>query len=148
MYEQTPKETNHEIKTKGYIFSLVSDTTVEKSYFSCRVKIPYQQFLTFLSFTNIVKYSLSQMFFKIGTLKYFVIFWIKKSLQRRCFPMNIAKFFGATFLQNFSGSCSCIILKVFCSSYFAKTTFKEMSLLWCPNVFFFSTRFRETQHFM
>ena len=70
MYEiQTPKETNHEIKTKRYTFSQVSDTDVKKSCFSCRVKIPYQQFLTFHGFMNIAKRSVSQMFFKIGALK-------------------------------------------------------------------------------
>ena len=46
-------ETNHEIKTKRYAFSLVADINVEKPVFLCRVKIPYQQFLTFLSFINI-----------------------------------------------------------------------------------------------
>ena len=49
------KETNREIKTKRYTFSLVSDTDVEKYCFSGRIKIPYQQFLTLLSFMNIVR---------------------------------------------------------------------------------------------
>ena len=35
---QTPKETNPEIKTKRYTFSLACDTDVEKSCFLCRVK--------------------------------------------------------------------------------------------------------------
>ena len=35
---QTPKETNPEIKTKRYTFSLASDIDVEKSCFLCRVK--------------------------------------------------------------------------------------------------------------
>ena len=74
MQIQTPRETNHEIKTKRYTLSLVFDTVVEKSFFSCRTKIPYQQFLTFLSFMNNVKSSLSQIFFKLSDLKYFVIF--------------------------------------------------------------------------
>ena len=55
MYTQTSEETNHEIKSKRYIFSLVSDIDVKKSCFLCGVKIPYQQFLTFLSFTNIFR---------------------------------------------------------------------------------------------
>ena len=33
MQIQTPKETNHEIKTKSYTYSLVSDTDVKKSCF-------------------------------------------------------------------------------------------------------------------
>ena len=71
---QTPKETNYEIKTKRYTFSFVSDIDVEKSCFLCRVKIPYQQFLTFLSFMNICRSSRSQMIFKIGALKNLAIF--------------------------------------------------------------------------
>ena len=72
---------NWSIKSKGYTFSLVSDTDVEKSCFLCRVKIPYQQFLTFFSFVKIFRSSHSQMFFKIGTIKNFTIVWIKKSPQ-------------------------------------------------------------------
>ena len=83
-----------------------------KSCFLCRVKIPYQQFLTFLSFVKIFRSSHSQLFFKIGALKNFAIFWIKKSLQHRRFPVNIAKFLKIDFLQNFSGCCFCIILKI------------------------------------
>ena len=52
------------------------------------------------------------MFFKIGALKSFAIFWIKKSLQHRCFPVNITKFLRTALLQNFSSGCFCIILKV------------------------------------
>ena len=74
MQIQTPKETNHEIKTKRYTFSLISGTDVEQYCFACRVKIPYQQFLTFLSFMNIFRSSRLQMFFKIGALKNFTIF--------------------------------------------------------------------------
>ena len=44
----TPKETNRERDAKRHTFSLVSDTDIEKSCFSCRVKIAYQQL--FLSF--------------------------------------------------------------------------------------------------
>ena len=72
---------NWSIKSKGYTCSLVSDTDVKKSCFLCRVKIPYQQFSTFLSFMNIFRSSHSQMFFKIGTIKNFTIVWIKKSPQ-------------------------------------------------------------------
>ena len=55
MLIQTPKKTNHEIKTKRYSFSLVSDNDVEKFCFLCRVKIPYQQFLLFLRFMHFQK---------------------------------------------------------------------------------------------
>ena len=61
---------------------------------------------------NISRSSRLQMFFKIGSLKNFAIFWIKKSLKHRCFLLNIAKFLRAAFLQNLSGGRFCIILKV------------------------------------
>ena len=100
-----------------------TDIEIEKSCFLCRVKIPYQQFLTFFSFImNIFRSSHSQMFFKIGALENFAIFWIKKSLQHRCFHVNIAKILRTVYLQNFSCDCLCIILKVikqlFCRAYF------------------------------
>ena len=42
MWTHTPKETNHEIKTKRYTFSLASDTNVEKCCFLMqRKKITY-----------------------------------------------------------------------------------------------------------
>ena len=75
MYVQTSKETNYEIKTKIYIYIFTfSDIDAEKSCFLCRVKIPYQQVLVFLSFMDIFRSRRSQMFFKIGTLKNFAIF--------------------------------------------------------------------------
>ena len=78
-----------------------------------RVKTPYQQFLTFLILMmNIFRSSHLQMFFNIGALKNFKILWIKKSLQFRCFLVNIAKCLRTAFLQNFSGGYFCIILKV------------------------------------
>ena len=61
---------------------------------------------------NIFRSRRSQMFFKIGALKKFAIFWIKKSLQNRYFPVNIAKLLRRAFLQNFFGGCFYIILKV------------------------------------
>ena len=61
------------------------------------VKIPYQKFLTFLSFKNIFRSSRLQMFIKIGALKNFATFSIKKCLQHRCFPVNIAKVLRTTF---------------------------------------------------
>ena len=98
---------------KRYTFSLVSDTDVEKSYFLCRIKIPYKHFLTFLSFINIFRSSRSQTFFKIGALKNVgTLNELKRNLQRRCFPVNTAKFLRAAFLQNFSGGCFSIIVKV------------------------------------
>ena len=109
---QTPKEANHETKTMRYTFSLVSDIGIEKSCFLYRIKIPYLQFLTFLSLMNISRSSPLQMLFKIGALKNFAIFRIKKSLQYWCFPLNIAKFLRTAFSENFSGGCFCIILKV------------------------------------
>ena len=61
---------------------------------------------------HVFRSSRSQMLSKIGALKIFAIFWIKKSLQHRCFPVNVAKFLRAAFLQNFSSGCFCIFLKV------------------------------------
>ena len=115
--------------------------------FSYRVKIPYQQFLTFLSFINIFRINRLQIFFKIFPLKNFSLFWIEKSLQHRCFPVNIAKFLRTTFLRNFSCGIFCIILKVI-KQLFCKAIFKEMSLLWGPKFFFFSTGLRETYRLM
>ena len=115
--------------------TLVSNTDVEKSWVFCRVKIPYPKFLTFLSFMNIFRSSHLQMFFKIGALKKFAVFLTKESLQHRCFPANIAKFWRTGFLQNFSVGCFCIILKVI-KQLFCKGFFKEISLLWCPNNFY------------
>ena len=71
--------------------------------------------------------SRSQMFFKIGVLKNFVIFTGKylcwslflikltpktpKRLQHRCFLVNIAKFLRTPFLRNTSGGCFCCFKK-------------------------------------
>ena len=71
--------------------------------------------------------SRSQMFFKLGVLKNFVIFTGKylcrslflikltpktpKRLQHRCFLVNYAKFLRAPFLQNTSGGCFCCFEK-------------------------------------
>ena len=54
---------------KIYIFT-ISDTDVEKSCFLCGVKIPYQQFLTFLSFMNIFRSRLQDVL-KISCSKKF-----------------------------------------------------------------------------
>ena len=37
---------------------------------------------------------------------------LKKSLWHRCFPVKIAKFLRAPFLQNTSGDCFCILIRV------------------------------------
>ena len=109
-------------KQRDITLSLVSYTDVEESCFSCSVKIPYQQFLTFLSFMNIVRSSFSQMFFKIGAVKNYTIFWIKHS----CLPVNILKFLRTAFSKNFSCGCFCIILKV------NKQLFRQGCLDNCP----------------
>ena len=80
--------------------------------FLCRVKIPYQQFLTFLSFMNIFRNSHSQVFFKTGALKNFAIFWIKEESPAQVFSSEYCKNFKNSFLQNFSSGCFCIFLKV------------------------------------
>ena len=60
---------------------------------------------------NIFRGSRSQMFFKIGALQISQYPELIKSLQHRCFPVNIAKVLRTTFLKN-SGGCFYIILKV------------------------------------
>ena len=85
--------------------------------FLCRVKIPSQQLLRFLSFMNIFRSSRSQMFLKIEAQKNFAIFWIKKILQHSCFPVNIMKFLTA-FLQNFSSGCFSYFAKIWMLSDF------------------------------
>ena len=41
--------------------------------------------------------------------------FIKKRLQRRCFPENIAKFLRTSLLQNTSGGCVCLSYYVHCA---------------------------------
>ena len=113
--------------------------------FSCRTKISYQQFLTFLSSMNIVRSSLSQILFKIGALKWFTIFWINKSLQHRYFSVNIAKLSRIGFLQNFSGGCFYVILKVIYGTSISQTLFLKK----CPCygvliIFLLNTFWKET----
>ena len=76
------------------------------------------------------------MFCEKGVLEYFVKFTVKHMCKRlffnkvagltsptslnsdvsklwhRCFPMNFAKFLGATILQNISGSCFSILIQL------------------------------------
>ena len=75
---------------------------------------------------DIIRSSLSQMFFKIGILKNFATFtgkhlcwslkacnFIKNRLLHRDFPVNIMKFLRTPFLQNVSSGCFSIILLLF-----------------------------------
>ena len=80
---QTPKETNHKTDTNRFTFSLASDIEFEKScFFYVELKILINNFLNFSKLhEHIFRYSRSQMFFKIGVLKNFVIIWIKKRLN-------------------------------------------------------------------
>ena len=75
----------------------------------------------------------SQMFFKIGALKNFAIFRIKKRLQHRCFLVNIATFLRTVFFKNSSGGCFCIFLKVikqpFRKGYYAVIIFSSQHIL-------------------
>ena len=122
---------------KIYIFTCFWYWCWKRYCFLCGVKIPYQQFLTFFSSINIFRSSRSQMFLKLVALKNFAIFWIKKSLQHRSFLVNIAKFLRTAFLQNLSGGCFYITLKVctilkaikqlFCKGYFYKNILVMMS---------------------
>ena len=109
-------------KKEKYIFHLFLVLMLKDLDFLCGVKIPCQQFLVFLGFMNIFWSSRSWMFFIIGALKNFALFWIKKTLQHRCFPVSIVKFLRTGYFQNFSSCWLCIILKVikqlFCKGYF------------------------------
>ena len=80
------------------------------TFFGCRVKIPYLQFLFFLSFMNIFKTHKLEMLFKIGALKIYVILQLCKTVC--CFPVKIAKFWRTVFLKTFSGGCFSIIFKL------------------------------------
>ena len=52
-----------------------------------------------------------RLFFnKVAGLKSPTLF--KNKLWHRCFPINFAKFLGATILQNISGSCFSILIQL------------------------------------
>ena len=92
----------------------------------------------FLSFTiitcfmKIFRSSHLHVFFKIGALKNFEIFRIKKKLHNRCFLWT-------AFLKNSSSACFCIFLKVIKP---------KMWRWWRPNIYFFWIHFRETHRLM
>ena len=72
-----------------------------------------------------------------------------------CFPVNIVKFLGIAVLQNFSHDCFCNFLNVIKQTISQRCerqqTFTEMSLLWHPNNFFFSTHrlmFKKSNRFL
>ena len=111
----------------------------------CRIKIFYQQFLTFLSFMNIFRSNRSQMFFKIGTLKIFcnILNWGESPTQ--VFSCEYCKILKNSF---FTELLLWLLLHYFKSNKTVTTIFKEISLLWHPNKFFFSTHFRETYNLM
>ena len=117
-------------KTKRYTFSL---------FFGCRVKIPYLQFLFFLSVINIFKTRSFQMLFKIGTLNIYAILQLCKTVC--CFPVKIAKFLRTDFLKAFSVGCFSIIFKLIKQLFrngvnINKFLNKFIYLLWRPsNVF-------------
>ena len=74
-------------------FSLVSGIDVEKSYFF-NVKLKFFEWF----YEHIFRSSCSHLFFKIGAIKNFAIFWIKIRLQHRCFCVNIVKLLRTAFL--------------------------------------------------
>ena len=78
---------------------------------------------------HIFRRSSLQMFFKISPPINFTIFWMKKRLRQRWFPVhpvNIAKFLKEQLSYR---------TPQVANSYFA-------TFFWRPNNFFFSTRFR------
>ena len=80
-----------------------------------------------MQYITTIRTSRSQMFFEIGVLKVSNIHkktlvleslfskvasleaykFIKKTLQHRCFPVNIANFLKKFYLKNTTGGCSC-----------------------------------------
>ena len=76
---QTQKGTNHKIKTNIFL-----------CFFDIKLTIPYEQLFFFLF--HIFRSSRSKIFFKIGALKDFAIFWIKKKLKQRCFSASLLIF--------------------------------------------------------
>ena len=97
------------------------------NYLNLIKKLMQKQLLTSVLQNSCLRCSRSQMFFKIGVLKNFVIFTGKylcwslflikltpktpKRLQHRCFFVNIAKFSRTPFLRNTSGGCFCCFKK-------------------------------------
>ena len=148
MWIQTPRESNYEIKTKRYKFLLVSDIDVKDSCILCPVKDPYQQFLNFLFHEHIFRNSHSQVFFKIGALRNFAIFGIKKKTPTQVFSCELCEIFKNIFFIKY---IQWLLLHFFKSNQTAiaqrsepQQFFKEMSCLWRFNNFFFSTRVRDT----
>ena len=92
------------------------------SSFLCGVKIPYQQFLTFLSFTNIFRSSHSQMFFKIGALKNFRNILNYKGSLTQMFFCEYYEIFKNSFFYRTS---LCLLLHYFGSMHFL-TVIKQL----------------------
>ena len=86
---QTPKEINHQTKTS--IFTCFFSLNKNK-HFHLFLWYKYKNSLWIIFFfqfhEHIFRSSSLQMLFKIGALKDFAIFWIKKRLQHRCFSVN------------------------------------------------------------
>ena len=102
LYINRNSKRNQSWNKNNEIFSI----DVEKSCFSCRIKIPYLQFLIFHELFQ--KHPLADVP-QNGCSKKIAIFWIKKCLQHRCFPVNIAKFLRTDFLRYLSGGYFCIL---------------------------------------
>ena len=77
-------------------------------FFNVKLKLLMINFNVSQFHEHIFRSSRSQMFFKIGALKNFAIFWIKKRLQQRYFAVNIAKFLTAAISENTTSGCFCI----------------------------------------
>ena len=102
--DQTPKETNHEIKRSIFTcFFHEIKTNIFTCFFNIKLKFLVNKFYFFSVIIiwfheHIFRSSHSQMFFKIAALKDFTIFWIKKGLQQQFFSVNIANFLTTVFL--------------------------------------------------
>ena len=75
---------NLEIKTNIFTcFFHEIKTNIFTCFFNINIIIPYEQ--SFFFHEHIFRSSILHLFVKIGALKYFAIFWIKKRFQQRCF---------------------------------------------------------------
>ena len=86
----------------------------------------------------------SRMFFKIGVLKNFAIFnFIKKRLQHRCFPVNIAKFIRPALLRTPPVAASDMALIIVRNSSFARRVTHKKKMWFMTWMFFWFYRERE-----
>ena len=116
---------NYKIQVDWTFYVIVHNLLI--NYLNLIKWLMRKQLLTSVLWISCLRCSRSQMFFKIGVLKNFLIFTEKylcrslflikltpktpKRVQHRCFLVNIAKFWRTPFLMNTSGGCFCCFKK-------------------------------------